>query len=537
MADTVSLKIETQETSLVSALDTSITVLSSVEQGLRGRDGKDGKDGGAGVTGLFILDITTPSGIVGSKVFTPDTVPANATIDSCVTDSTTVRVTVGANGGALKYSPTITVNGLPVALTESATKRWFVGTVDVPVGIGSTVIKATSGGVEATALVTLAGAGPSVSAVAFGSYPNTQTALKLGDNLPVTITAALDAVSVTITGPASTLTLPVTAGVATGTLSISGATGTQTFSVSAKNSLGTAGAAFTSPTIALDQTYPTFSAVVVTYPNGQQALGVGDTAAINCTISGADAVAYTGTGLTITAPSTYNATKTVGHTLTGYTSPAYLITALRSNNGAVASTAKNVLVATVAPTASISINPIGRLVSSPLGMDYTVRITPSQLLGAAPTLNASAGQWQGAWVPAGNYWTRNLRIADSTTRGPAIFSGMGLIGPSGIAGSFITSGSTYTVGGFTSRTLTFAAFSRVAAIGATVGQASLLSAQIVGGNILNLQGSNAVTTNGFYPASVDGSYNSTGAYIGLSDTAFAGANTSGTLQIIVAEAA
>ena len=114
---------------------------------------------------------------------------------------------------------------------------------------------------------------------------------------------------------------------------------------------------------------------------------------------------------------------------------------------------------------------------------------------------------------------------------------MSLPGLSGLTGSTITSGESYTVGGMSSRTLTFAAFSRVTVLGCAVGDQTKTSASIVGGNTLDRYTSAAVVANGYYIANSDGSYNANGAYLGLSDSSLAGANTSGSLQATFAEVA
>jgi len=112
-----------------------------------------------------------------------------------------------------------------------------------------------------------------------------------------------------------------------------------------------------------------------------------------------------------------------------------------------------------------------------------------------------------------------------------------LQGLSGIAGFEITAGSTYEVGGFILRTVTFPAFSRVAPIGAMVADASKTTAQLVGGAVLTRYSDNNVRTTGYYIANEDGTYNPTGGYLGLSDSAFVGSNTSGTLQATIQEIA
>jgi hypothetical protein len=177
------------------------------------------------------------------------------------------------------------------------------------------------------------------------------------------------------------------------------------------------------------------------------------------------------------------------------------------------------------------------MVGSPTGVNYTVTVTSTQNLSSAPTLNASAGAWSGSWSGSGKVWSCLLTISDTTPKGSALFSSLSLVNQGLVAGSSITSGSTYTVGGFSSRTLTFPSFSRVAAIGANVLDQTKTSCQIVGGNVLTRYTDNTVRTNGYYIANSDGTYNATGDYLGLSDSVFAGSNTSGTLQAILAEVA
>lgn len=533
--------VETKNETTIITSDEVVTVIE-IEQDevvltTDAEQGPPGRPGASATGGVFILDVTATTGIVGSKTYKPGNVPATAVLDTAASDTPTVRVWVGANGGSEKYSPDITVNDLPVILNETTTKRWFTGYADITLDEGVTIVRAKVGAAEDTAEITLAGAGPDVTAVTFGAYPGTQTALKAGDVISVTIQTDPDAVEVVITGGSvtSSKTVTVVGGSATTTLVI-GVGSTGSISVAAKNVLGTLGAAFVSPVLTLDQTYPTFGTAVSTYPAPQTALKAAEGVYIDVPVFGASAVAYDGVGLLIPSPNTYEATKYVEHALTGTTTASYSLVAVRAANGAVANKAVPVYIATDAPTAAISIagNP-ARLISSPVGIDYEVRITPTQPLLSAPTLNASIGAWQGAWVFSGSYWKRSLRISDGDARGPGVFSALSMTGSANIAGSTITSGANYTVGGFTSRTLTFAAFSRVAALGTTVANATKLSAQIAGGSVLALRTDNANVQGGFYPANADGTYNASGAYIGLSDAAFAGANTSGTLQLTVAE--
>lgn len=521
-------------------LVTEITRLEILETGQQGPAGRPGVSTGGVV---FIQDVVGLGGIVALKTWA-DTVPPESVLISATSDTETVRVWIGAGGGA-EYSPDIAVNGIPVQLSESATTRWFTGYADVNLVNGDNLITALSAeGFTDTAIITLAGPGPDILGVVFGAYPGAQTELKAGDSISVTVTTEPEAIELTIlvAGAAgAAVTLPVVGGVATGTVTISGASGQQPVVIRAKNELGTYGADHTSAnTVLLNQTYPTISIIGASYPALQGAFNLGEAGAISATVSNFDTISYVSPDLAIDAPTAYAPSKAVTNIRTGYVGSGtnITITANRAANNATSVRQGLARIATVPPKAAISIagNP-NRLISSPTGQDYEVRITPDQMLSATPSLDASLGTWLGAWALAGSYWKRTLRITDSTPRGTGVFANLTMTGLSSIPGTEITSGQNYTVGGMVTRNITFPAFARVAAIGATVGDATRTSAQVSGGNSLARQANNAVVANGYYIANADGSYNAQGGYLGLSDTAFSGSNTSGSLVVIFGETA
>lgn len=502
--------------------------------------GPPGGGAGGGGGGVFILDATGVGGIVGDKTYEADGVP----LASAVSDTSTVRITVGADGGAATYKPLITVNGLPVTVTETTTKRWFTGYVDITLIEGENIITAESAdGDTDVAIITRAGAGPVVLGVAFGSYPGTQTTLKQGDTIAVTVTTAPAATSVTIQADgasAGAQTWAVVGGTASGQITVSSRSGQQALYLSAKNSLGTEGTGFVSGYLTLDQTCPVLGALSVSYPAGKAAFNTGDTGSMTLTAESFDTITYASSAVAIDSPSTYAPTKPVALTVAGYQGAGtnITVTANRAANNATTTRTGLAKYATVAPTAAVSIsgNPV-RLSSSPAGIDYSVRITPSQDLAAAPSLSASAGTWQGAWTYSGGVWSRALRISDAVPRGAALFSSLSMTGLGNLPGDSITAGAGYTVGGLSTRTLTFPAFSRTTAIGAAVGDATKTSATVVGGNTLARQTTSAVVANGYYIADSTGAANATSTHLALSDTALAGANTTGTLQVSFGEAA
>lgn len=501
---------------------------------------------GGNAAGIFILDAqpVESGAIVGSKTYVENTVPENTQLATAISDNPTVRVYVGMNGNADSYSPTAKINDFDVELSESETKRWFVGYADVNLLPGSNYILAESStGSTDSCYIELAGAGPEVLDVQFGSYPGSQTELKENDTIDITVTTEETAVEVRVLSADANkteLVLPVDSGSASGTITVSSLNGNHGIKVVAKNELGTEGTEYESSTLVLNQTYPTIASIGVTYPSGQGAFGLSETGSFTSSVSDFDNISYSSPHFDIDASTSYNSTKNITNTHTGYVGDGtnITITATRTANNATTVRDGLAKIATDAASADITIagNP-SRLRSSASGIDYEIIITANQELSSEPALNVSIGSWQGDWTFSGGAWRRDLRIVDSDPKGTGTFTSLELSGLSGIIGTTITSGENYEVGGFVSRTITFPAFSRVAAIGTPVVDETKTAAQIAGGNVLTRYSDNNVRENGYYIANDDGSYNSTGMYVGLSDSDFAGSNTTGTLQVVIQEEA
>lgn len=516
--------------------------------------------------GVFVTDITpTSTGIVAAKAYVPNTVPANKVITEGQTDTPNVRVTIVAEGSSAFYSPTVTVSTVPAragfpkvaTLTEDTyDKRLFNGYVDITGVTEDTVVTVTSSsGATATATIKAAPPGPALTDVVIGALPGSQTEAKQGDVVPVTAKVENSAVYVEIIqgGAANAIASLATIGAAdsagvgfrtvSGSFVVSNATGAQSVIARSRNAMGTYGTNKGSDnTITLNQTYPTIGARTVSYPVGQTALKGSETADVSAIVTNADSVSYVGVNLSVANSGVYAATKTV--TRTGgtyvYQTNNYTITATKASNGAITTAQAQINIADAAATAAITIvgNP-ARLVSSlPSGSLYTVRITANQVLESAPTLVASSGTFEGAWTFSSGAWNRSLRIVDADVDGAQNFSDLQLPGLADVVGSTISSGAAYTVGGFARRTLTFAAFSQVAAIGTNISTFSKVTAKYAGTeNDLTRRTDTAQATASFTITNSDGSYNPNGGYLFLNDAGFAGSNTTGTLQVEIEEVA
>lgn len=500
--------------------------------------------GASAAVGIFVTGVLPVAGIVGGREYVPGTAPPNTVLSRAVSDADEVDVVVLVEGPVSFYSPSVKIGGVQATVTQTATTRVFAAVARVTLEPGENVVWAEMvGGGRTSVRIERAAAGPAVLGVAFGPHPGAQTALKAGDVVQVTITTEPEAASVTVAAGGANgaqVVLSVIQGVATGAITIGSASGAQALYVTARNGLGTAGDAFASPALPLDQTYPTIAPITPGYPAGQSAFGAGQSGTFTAAASGFDTITYASGAFAIDAPTAYEASKGVELVSTGYagTGTNLTITATRANNGAVTVRSGLLKFATVAPTASIAIQSgPARLVSSPAGQDYVVLLTPDQELSALPQLNASLGAWQGGWTLSGSVWRRTLRITDDVPRGTGVFSGLLVTGLTGLDGATITSGSLYTVGGMTARTITFPAFSRVAPLGAPVALAAKTSAQISGGAVLTRYDDAGVRSNGYYIANAAGAHDPNGAYLGLSDAAFAGANTTGGLTAEFSEVA
>jgi hypothetical protein len=165
-------------------------------------------------------------------------------------------------------------------------------------------------------------------------------------------------------------------------------------------------------------------------------------------------------------------------------------------------------------------------------------------LYAPSTLIPTGGTYSGAWINSfGDNWARTLVINDSDTRGLHTLINMNITGLSGIDGSVITSGDNYVIGGFTARVITVSAFSQSVQLPTTVGDVTKTVASYFEASTLTRQTNLATVFQGYSFADVVGNdiaavYKDTFPDVfWISDAAFAGSNTSGTLQIEIEELA
>jgi hypothetical protein len=515
---------------------------------------------------IFITDVTAQStGIVGLKQYQANTVPANVIVNEATSDTQNIRVHFLAEGPDNAYSPVVTGrigSGSEVtaqSLTQVAgTQRLFQGYVNLTITGDSTITITSSTTSTDSVYVVYAADGPEATSFVIGSLPGSQTEVKNNDVVPVSGTVPNSAVSLTVqnfgaakSGNINSIGANDSAGAGfktfSGTMTVGTNTGTLAARIIATNALGTSGDPVTSSnTVTLNQTFPTIGTISITYPGAQTAIKSGDSATVSSTITNADIVAYSSSSnISVVNPSTYAASKTVNYVSGSYVYATnnYTITATKNSNGAVSTANAAVNIANVAPTAAVAIvGSPARLRSSLAGETYEVRVTANQVLASAPTLDvpANGGTWSGSWTFVSTYWRRYLVVVDSDTRTTHSYQNVVLPSISGatLNGSTLTSGGSYTIGGFLERIVTFAAFERYHAIGTTIGDITKTRARYVGtDNDLTRRTDTNNVTNAFTIVNSGGTYDANGTHLFLNDLDFANSNTSGTLQVAVEETA
>lgn len=220
--------------------------------------------------------------------------------------------------------------------------------------------------------------------------------------------------------------------------------------------------------IVLNNIVPNIAFGVITYPGSQLALKNSENATIGFSSADLDTVLFDSPNgdLSITNPTLDEATKTVTRIagLYNISTNNLRATANRLANDATTVVQLIVNVAHVAPL--ITINPATARVRSGVspGADTTITISADQQLLSAPSVDpaASRGIFQGGGFVGGpTNWTRALRVTDAENpTDDSVNAWLNLLATNlaGIVTSIITTGPTYIVGGFTPRTINYAAF-------------------------------------------------------------------------------
>jgi hypothetical protein len=515
------MKTEVFDSSNIVLVDEELIETLFVDIGIPGPPGTSGS-GSAG--SVFIQNITS-TGIVSDYVW----ILTNKHLASAKTDSVVVTVTALVEGGSDGYKPEVTVNGTEATVTETTTLRIFQASATISLEVGDNVVSvvSSSGGSDTMTITRLAG-GPSVLSVTLSSPVSPQTHYRSGQMVQAVITTDLDAVSVNIAASGacgSSVNAAVVNGSVTVNFPVSSISGNSPITVKAFNSFGTAGDVFISANVPIDQVLPTLS-MSVAYLSGHYAVANGETASLNTSAANFTSFSYSFPAGISGTPEFESVKELTCSSANNDTTLTIQATAIKNTNNSSVNGSVSVRVVNVGPSLNITIdnNPVG-LIRSPLGTSYTLRIVASQ-----PLISLSVPGITLTPNGARTTWTGTLKIYDNTPTGNLTITASA----SGAAAHSSEESADFIVGGFSSRNITWPAFSRVAPIGIPVYLDSNVTV-VLGNKSLLRQTDATDRPEGFYVADANGSYNPNGSYIALSDVAFAGSNTTGSLQGTVAE--
>jgi hypothetical protein len=513
-----------------------------------------------------IYDVTVPGGEAVNKVYQDS--PNDSILQSVTVSALTFSVRIRAS------YPIVDIDGTLYTLLKSADDGHYEGGALITVtGTGPvTVIVQTADnnpGATDTIDVTVALPAEFTSFVFSGPYPTgplgLQTEVKAGDQFDVTWTTDKPITGIstpdvfatifeTINFPSATSgTIQVTIADRGTTLQALPALGapidavTGAYGTTRATNLG-GGTTDGVHLVNLNNLAPTLNLISVSYPTLQWALKGSETANVVISRANVDGIFYDSPNgdLSIQNPSLDEPVKTVARIAGSYNDSVDNLrgVATRAANGAQTTDTQLVVIANVAATVDISV-PAARLRSggnngtSP--QDYTVQIISSQKLNFLfpPSVDAdpggNRGTFQGsAFAPLTDYiYTRDLRVDETVPdeKGTFSFQNLSVRNLAGIIQTVINSGASYTLGGFVQRNLTFAAFATTTSLDTEVVDFSKLQAGIFTSTNQPAQKQPIGTP----PPVTDGyTINAVGVNpttLIWSDTAAAGANSSGTAQI------
>ena len=500
--------------------------------------------GGGAVGSIFVADVDGQGGgIVGSKVYLD---PGHTILAACTTYTPNIVVTVRSS------HPQVVVNGVTAFLPPGS--GGYYGTVNTTIAASGLVDAHIdlAGGAVTSVDVTLDSPPQILTLIFTGGYPGSQTEYKAGDtaHLSGTTDKAATTIQVLNFGACSASSV----GVSGTSFSISvtiGATGLTTTPLRARCRAGNADGAFgatfdTTNTVNCNNTYPTIAFGAITYPATQGALKNSEQAAVAFIYSNTNTILFSSpiSELSITNPGTLASSKTVTRIAGSYniSTPNLQAVATRTANAAQTTTQTTVFIAHVAAVITVS-TPAARLRSGgndgTVAQDHTCNIASTQNLLAAPTMSAApgGGVLQGsAWVGGPTTYSRALRVIDTDVKSTYSWQSLSATNLSGLVTTTISTGATYTLGGFVPRSLTFASFVQTTTLHVPVTdynklQAGIFSATNQPAVRTTVQGDHANHIDQF---TVD-SLMTNPTTLWWNDQAAASSNSSGTAQIINVE--
>jgi len=435
--------------------------------------------GSQGFVAITDITPTSPGDNVGSKIKTDD----NNVLQSCTSSTTAITVSVLAVTGST-FKPVVDINGTAATLTRNTLTDVWQGTAAITLTGASpyTVTATHSDGATDTATVTIEAA-PVVSSVLFSnaySQGAGQTEHAAGQTLTLTVTSATPFVELEVIGDSTTATTASDTTFASTTSKALSVTVANQGNIAAsypakvriRNLNGTWSNVFSSSDfggtngthiLALNNTRPSVTAGVITYPASQFALKGTEQATVAATYTNVDSVLWTSASqLTVNDP-TVMGNVVVNRLAGGYNigTTNLTATAQRVANATTSTTNVVVWIADDNPVITKTL-PAARLRSGVDAQNHVITLGSDQRLisiamGAGTITGDAAGTFSGSWATANNGLTntRTLVVADNDPKGTATFTGLSAINLAGKEVTTVTTDLDYELGGFVTRTVTF----------------------------------------------------------------------------------
>lgn len=439
---------------------------------------------------VFITDITAQSANdnVGSKNFSE----GGFTLNSCVSSTDLIVVSILALTGFSSFKPLVRVQGELVNLTQDEDQNVWLGSIAIDLKGATNIVANHVDGATDTCLIQTDSL-PTISTAQFiGDYPSGQTELKEGDTFDFRVESAspFTAIEVDNYGASKSQTESFTA-TTTKTISLAIAdrgNSTVSFGVRVRitNENGTksdwfdsAGSGSTDKvnTVFLNNSKPSIKLNQIIYPNNQQALKNDEQAQVQHSVGNFDRITYESPNgeLSIVNESSYSSEKAVQRIAGTYNidTANFRVTAYRDANGSSNSQELVVFIANEAAAISF-VEPSRRLVSGgnqgTAAQEHALRFTSNQRLSELPLFSVEEGTLQGAAEQGKgtNEYTQIISIHDNDLKGIHQAQLIRAVNLSGIVSDKFIGIAQYEIGGFVLRTLPFTEFTRETPIGTSV---------------------------------------------------------------------
>ncbi|MEQ8624484.1 MAG: hypothetical protein RJQ00_06500 [Vicingaceae bacterium] len=437
--------------------------------------------GEKGVNGaVFITDVEpqNPLHNVGQKVFSSD----GKVLDSALTNTDLVKVTILAALGHTNYKPSITVLGNTVNLSQDEDQPIWQGTVDIDLDGATKLIAEHEDGAKHEVDIVADQGAEIVIANFTGGYPNGQSEVKEDDSFFVEVNSDSEMARIEVLdygaakpqvfdfAPTNTTIIEIKIADQGESPSLHGV------KLRAMNTNGSFGEEYNTEdqgsdegvhVVRLNNFYPSGIIDAVEYPVGQVALKDNEIAKVDLSGNGYDEILYSSPNgqLQIANPDVFQPFKEVVRISGDYnvSQDNIRVTMTKISNGAITIADEIVQIADSDPVIRIS-EPATRLRSGgnngTQAQNHEISLISDQELLEAPTITAPHGTLLSNMIDSGNkkVWNQSLRVHDDDQKG--IFQ-FGLTEAKNLAGrtvNVLTGDADYELGGFVSRVLVVPAF-------------------------------------------------------------------------------